>query len=374
MRSMNPHGKWAAAFLLLVASRLPAEESKIEPSQLKAAIARALPLLQKAAAGHVAQRTCFSCHHQALPVLALSLARERGFGIDEQGFRKQLKFTHAALADWAKRNPERKNFLGGQADTAGYALFTLDLGGWKADDTTRAVAAYLLRRNHDLDHWRNVSNRPPSEATPFTTTALALHGLVAYGAADQKEPIAMRVAAARAWLLRTKPRDNEDRVFRLWGLKYAQAKPEELRPAVAELLQAQTNDGGWTQTDTLKADAYATGSALVALRLAGGLPTSHAAYQRGLQFLLRSQRSDGSWFVKSRSRPFQTYFETGFPHGKDQWISAAASGWATAALALGVPPEKPGEKQAARKPVSSVGFSLRPDGFFERNPAMKPPP
>jgi hypothetical protein len=43
---------------------------------------------------------------------------------------------------------------------------------------------------------------------------------------------------------------------------------------------------------------------------------------------------DGSWLVRSRSRPFQTYFETGFPHGKDQWISSAATGWATAALAL----------------------------------------
>ena len=44
-----------------------------------AAIAKALPLLEKGAAGHVAQRTCFSCHHQALPVLALKLARQRGF-------------------------------------------------------------------------------------------------------------------------------------------------------------------------------------------------------------------------------------------------------------------------------------------------------
>jgi hypothetical protein len=45
---------------------------------------------------------------------------------------------------------------------------------------------------------------------------------------------------------------------------------------------------------------------------------------------------DGSWLVRSRSRPFQTYFETGFPHGKDQWISSAATGWATTALALAV--------------------------------------
>ena len=32
-----------------------------------------------------------------------------------------------------------------------------------------------------------------------------------------------------------------------------------------------------------------------------------------------------------------TYFESGFPHGKDQFISIAASSWATTALALSLP-------------------------------------
>jgi hypothetical protein len=38
--------------------------------------------------------------------------------------------------------------------------------------------------------------------------------------------------------------------------------------------------------------------------------------------------------VKSRSEAFQPYFESGFPHGKDQWISAAGTSWAITALAL----------------------------------------
>ena len=43
------------------------------------------------------------------------------------------------------------------------------------------------------------------------------------------------------------------------------------------------------------------------------------------------------WLSKSRSHPFQTYFESGFPHGPDQFISIAGSGWATAALVLACP-------------------------------------
>jgi hypothetical protein len=38
--------------------------------------------------------------------------------------------------------------------------------------------------------------------------------------------------------------------------------------------------------------------------------------------------------VKSRSFPFQPYFESGFPYGPDQWISAAGTSWATMALTL----------------------------------------
>jgi squalene cyclase len=77
----------------------------------------------------------------------------------------------------------------------------------------------------------------------------------------------------------------------------------------------------------------------VVLHQAGGLPVSDAVYQRGVKFLLQSQREDGSWYVKSRSRPFQTYYESGFPHGKDQFISIAASSWAATALALACPPK-----------------------------------
>jgi hypothetical protein len=49
-------------------------------------------------------------------------------------------------------------------------------------------------------------------------------------------------------------------------------------------------------------------------------------------FLVRTQEADGSWHVKTRSFPFQPYFESGFPHGEDQWISAAATGYAATAL------------------------------------------
>ena len=88
---------------------------------------------------------------------------------------------------------------------------------------------------------------------------------------------------------------------------------------------AENGKGAVAPSGALQSDAYATGSVLVALSMAGGVGPDDPVYHRGLEFLIRTQKGDGSWFVKSRSRPFQTYFESGFPHGPDQFISAAAS-------------------------------------------------
>jgi hypothetical protein len=329
--------------LLTIYAVLPAEPATPSPEELKAAVGKAMPLLLKGAEGHVAQRTCFACHNQALTVLAFTTARERGFTVRDEDLKKQLEFI-ATFLDGNRENYLQGKGQGGQVDTAGYALFTLELGGWQPDATTEAVVEYLLQRHKDLDHWRTTSNRPPSEASAFTTSYLALRALRHWGTPEHKDRITKRIDTVRGWLLQATAKDTEDRVFRLWALRAAGAEDKDLRPAVEELVGSQRADGGWGQTDALDSDAYATGSALVALHQAGGLATTDRVYLRGVAFLLKTQQEDGSWLVHSRSKPFQTYYESGFPHGKDQFISMAATGWATTALALACPPAvKPDE-------------------------------
>jgi hypothetical protein len=322
--------------ILGVRASLPAAEPEPSVDALRAAVDRALPLLQKGAAGHISQRSCYACHNQGLPVLAMTTARARGFAIKDEDLRKQTEFT----ATFLEKN--RANYLkgrgqGGQVATAGYALWLLELGGWKPNATTAAVAEYLLLYNENLDHWRMTSNRPPSETSSFTACYVALRGLKTFGTPEQKDRIAARVATVRGWLQKTPARDTEDHVFRLWSLQMADAPKEGVQTAARQLAQLQRGDGGWAQLDSMDSDAYATGSALVALHEAGDMPATDPVYQRGLRYLLRTQQVDGSWLVRSRSKPFQTYYESGFPHGKDQFISIAASGWATTALALACP-------------------------------------
>ena len=99
------------------------------------------------------------------------------------------------------------------------------------------------------------------------------------------------------------------------------------------LLALQQSDGGWGQRSSLASDAYATGQALVALRESRALAVKDAAYRRGIQLLLDSQLEDGSWYVRTRALPIQPHFDSDFPHGLDQFISAAATNWAAMALA-----------------------------------------
>ena len=108
----------------------------------------------------------------------------------------------------------------------------------------------------------------------------------------------------------------------------------------------QRNDGGWGQTNYRPSDAYATGEALYALHETGSAATD-PVYRKGVEYLLQTQQEDGSWHVKTRAASFQPYFESGFPHSHDQWISQAGTGWAVIALSYAAP--KPGSVAALQK-------------------------
>jgi hypothetical protein len=320
--------------LLVVCSAAIAADDGPKPEAIRSAVEKALPLILKSTAAYPESRDCFSCHHQALPVLALATAKARGFAIDAEVIRGPVELTDAdlrgAIAAYRKGDGQA-----GGVTRAGYGMLTLELGGRRPDELTDAIVEYLLKRDDARSHWRSSSDRPPSESSAFTATYLALRALAKYGNEGHKDRIAARIPKARTWLETTRPKDTEDRVFRLLALDAAKAPAATICAAADDLLASRRPDGGWSQLDAGASDAYATGSALFALHHAGGWKTDSPEYRAGLRFLIANQRDDGSWFVASRSKPFQPYFESGFPYGKDQFISMTASSWAVTALALG---------------------------------------
>jgi hypothetical protein len=306
----------------------PASQRPVAPTPpdqgVRDAAARAVRLIDQTSGGFLTTRACFTCHTQTLSALVLRDARNVGFETDEANFKRQYERAFEVLGA-----------LGGvRVDTVGYALWALDAGDHAPDDKTEAMVEYVLNYQKDLGRWKTTVDRPPAEASPFTTNYVALRGLNRYGTANQSEAIARRTAAVKQWLETADAPGTEDQVFRLRLARELKLPSDKADRFVQRLLGEQASAGGWAQERAMKPDAYATGSVLVALHEAGGLSRRHPAWQRGLGYLLRTQEPDGSWHVVSRAKPLQPYFESGFPHGKDQFISAFATGWATEALLM----------------------------------------
>jgi len=117
---------------------------------------------------------------------------------------------------------------------------------------------------------------------------------------------------------------------------WTDAGRSSVQAAIREIRANQDAGGGWPQLTRTAPDAYATGLSLYALHVAG-VPAADEAYRRGVAFLLGTQYQDGTWLVKTHSFPLQRYFESGFPYGRHQWISTAATSWAALAIAQTLP-------------------------------------
>lgn len=314
--------------MTLRAGAIAEEPANIDlPSRIK----QSLKLLSTSADTYIRERQCFSCHHQALPVMTLSLAGSLGQDVDASVMRRQSEFTIKYFA--ARRDSLVKgNGVPGGSYSAGYALVSLAADKWPADETTTALVDYLFHRQQSDGQWAIQTHRPPLEDSDFTATALAVRAIHLWATPERLEETLSRAAQAVEWLRTAETKTHEDRVFQVLGLHWAEAWPPHVKEFAAQLVAQQRSDGGWSQLDTMASDAYATGQALAALAEVGGLKASDEAYRRGVAFLLKTQQEDGSWQVTSRSKPFQTYFESGYPHGKNQFISICAGSWATMAL------------------------------------------
>lgn len=310
----------------------PLVDTELSQASVRTAVQRAIQLLQQGASVSAKERKCFTCHNQALPVFVMAEVATRGFEIDKDLLQRQLQHTWNHLNN-GKTGYQAGKGQGGQVMTAGYAMWALEVGDWKADDVTTAVAHYLVQHQKEKNRWVAGSKRLPSSGSGFTATYLALRALSHFGSDDQQDGIQARREAAAKWVLETEPSDTEDRVFQLRSLPYIDADSATVQKAVEALLAEQDAGGGWSQTDTMQPDAYATGTVLAALQEVGKLPSDHPAIVSGCRYLVEAQLEDGTWHVVTHAKPIQEYYESGFPHDADQFISITATGWATLALA-----------------------------------------
>jgi hypothetical protein len=300
---------------------------------IRAALERSLPLLQHNDETFLKKAGCVSCHNNTLTAVTVATARKKGLPIDTQIAQRQLTTIGNYIDTWRERALQG-NGIPGDSDTVSYILLGLAAENFPADTATDAMATFLLQKQFADGGWRIFAHRPPIESSDIEVTALSMRAIQLYAPKAGRAAYDRAVERAGAWLVKAAPMSTEDHALRLLGLSWAGANKDLIQKSAGALAAAQRPDGGWSQLPSLTSDAYATGEALVALAESGTMSTADAAYKRGVQFLLGTQFADGSWFVKSRAIPLQPHFESGFPFGRDQFISAAGTNWAARALAL----------------------------------------
>jgi ankyrin repeat protein len=308
---------------------------------IQGAIQASLPLIQRADANFVPKAACVSCHNNSFAAIAIGMARRSGFQVDEKTAAQQVKANVFGLQKL--RDNLHQGFFSPVGDffapvVLSDILIGLDAEHYPPDLNTDAVVMYLKSRQSPDGQWMYpaADARPPICSDYIAQTAVSLRALQLYAPKADKAAYDQAIQLAAAWIAKAQSTNNEDRSARVLGLAWAGKDRDATQKAMRELIAKQRPDGGWSDLDSMESSAYATGRSLFALQTAD-LPVSDAAYQRAVKFLLNTQQEDGSWYVKTRAMALQPYFDAGFPHGFDQWISAAGTSWATVALSQASP-------------------------------------
>jgi ankyrin repeat protein/mono/diheme cytochrome c family protein len=299
-----------------------------------------LALLERQSDTFVRTAGCNSCHSQSLPSAALGLARDNG-----------LTSTKAfpQLPPAMLRPAEQvMDFNVVAPTTVAWELFDAGMNHEPRTQVTDAIVRLIMATQNAEGYWHVAENRrPPMTSGAFQTAALSIYAMTHYAPEAEERNCREAVARAVAWLEKARPVTNQDHVFRLLGLAWGGAPASAIREEARSLAALQRADGGWNQLPAMDSDAYATGEALFALGYAGRMSASDPVFRKGVDYLMSTQASDGSWHVKSRSIWLQPYLDSGFPYGRDQFISTAGTAWATLALTLAAEPAE-GKRLGAR--------------------------
>ena len=322
-----------AAAVLLAA--LPTASGAADEQALRASIGRAMAVLDKQQPKFERQATCASCHNQISPMIAASVIRTKGLPINDAVYTKQV----AMSAEVIRRRHDYSlvhGVSGGEHAVTSPTLTGLAEIKFPADENTDVSVVYLLAKQSADGSWPGVATRLPHGDSNFDQTATAVRAIDAYAPPALRKQSDAAITKARAWLIATPARpNNEALTYRLQALVWAKAPGGEIAKARTQLAASQQTEGGFAQQAGMASDAYATGQALVSLHRAG-MRATDLVYQKGLDYLLRTQKPDGSWFVQTRAMPLQPPIDSGFPGGPSQWISAWGTAYAAEAMAYGL--------------------------------------
>jgi squalene-hopene/tetraprenyl-beta-curcumene cyclase len=285
-----------SAFLLSTIVASSPEGHAAVTSQVRAAVQRSVSFIEEKGQWWIDEKNCSSCHRVGPMVWSLSAARQRGFTVSEK---------LDAWIDWAVETylaADDKGKVAGSGDKEGVAqvLLMLDetnaksVGGESLDRLAR-----LIIDGQQADGSWKPGGQLPSQKRPATETADVSTMWLALSLIG-RESVEGSVAAVNKATDRIKAspagKSTEWYVSRL--LVAQRANDSSAVQQMVEALRSQQNpDGGWGWLVGETSDALGTGMGLYAL-VRTGSSADDATIQRAQQFLVATQRDEGSWAVK----------------------------------------------------------------------------
>jgi squalene-hopene/tetraprenyl-beta-curcumene cyclase len=330
-----------AALLLppavLLAGPARAGEKGPAAQQVRGSVGRGLAFLQKEGLAWMHERKCVSCHHMPFMLWSHNEARRRGLAPDagklDDWNGQVLNLYLANRKEYeAKKNAyvEATSLLLGQVVPAAKDP--------KAD--TSATLAHFVAIGQQADgSWKyagQVQKRPDREANE-TTTGWAVLALTSVEKSDPAYPKARD--RALAWLKTNHTGEGNEAVVLRLLLELRFGEPARARSLAKELQGRQNADDGWSWAKGLSSDPFATGQSLYALGKAGLTPDDPAV-RKACEYLLRTQRPDGSWFALTKKAKGDNVIST-------YWGTA----WATIGLVRTLPEGPPPAAKITRKQI-----------------------
>ena len=279
---------------------------------------------------------CASCHHNTLTAMAAGIARKKDVPLIDSFTVSRVKAMENNIIHIC--NPNLVDQFLPANFVIPYTLLGLHDENYPANLYTDIAVDYIIGQAKPDGSFLAESGRVPLETGDIHLTAMAIRCIQLYASAAKKERVAGLVSKTKHWLEKAQTEQQQELAFQLLGMQWCGSSTAYKMKVAAKLRLMQNEDGGWSQLPTLKSDAYATGQTLYALYESGMEKPEDAVYQKGLNYLLKTQDDKGAWFVATRSYAIQPFINSNFPpYDDNQFISASGTNWAVIALLNALP-------------------------------------
>jgi hypothetical protein len=273
--------------------------------EVRRAIERSLPWLEKGGVDWIREKKCSSCHEVTFMLWSHREALGRGFAVEAAKLDEWSRWA----VEFSRTTKTKEGERGGGLETMAQLL--LGRGSTGTEPWTDDLVGPILALQKPEGFWKAGGQLPdqrrPKEETNEASTRWVLLALQTLGPEDEARKSARE--KAETWLAGRKPGKSTEPL----ALSVLMTRSEELRK---ELLARQNEDGGWAFLSGEASDALTTGQVLYVLS-DPGMKGDPRAIARAREFLVRTQGDDGSWKVpstkaKAKNDLMSSYWGTGW--------------------------------------------------------------